>query len=417
MRALAACLLLVGAGPLLAACGRDEQAAPAAPAHATAAPAPIGTAPPPSARPPDPGEVTAGTPDCVAIWNEQEDRPAPRFPAVQIDLTRSTLDGSSVPVCRYAFHDDERAQSFFAFLAPLGVEWPVDQGLVSDVTPEVAAAFAPGQEHAVAPDGAILPQPPEVGHGASSDCVAIWNARVGGGSEPWPYPRVQVAVYVATQGYGCAYRFYDARRFAVWSALLTPTGPVWPPDQGHGGRLTPQALAGFERWRDGAVDRRGAIHGVVASVPDEASTLPVGTHLTPDRAGDPARPALAGTDELPVPVWRYPAARDGLAALIVGTVRVDRATGCVTLDGHPTLWPTGTWVTPRPLVVHLPGRVAVRPGDRIEGGGGEGPAGWARSLAEPSIDGRTDALDCLDAGGSVTALNAAGEVRATHRPR
>jgi len=65
----------------------------------------------------------------------------------------------------------------------------------------------------------------------------------------------------------------------------------------------------------------------------------------------------------------------GMDAIVAGVVEVDPSAGCVWLsdtDGarYPVVWPAGTGAHSDPLEIALADGQLVRPGDRVEGGGG-----------------------------------------------
>ena len=65
----------------------------------------------------------------------------------------------------------------------------------------------------------------------------------------------------------------------------------------------------------------------------------------------------------------------GMDAIVAGVVELDPAAACVWLsdsDGarYPVVWPAGTAAQPDPLQITLADGQLVRPGDRVEGGGG-----------------------------------------------
>ena len=67
--------------------------------------------------------------------------------------------------------------------------------------------------------------------------------------------------------------------------------------------------------------------------------------------------------------------RGGRDAIVSGIVEVDLDTGCVWLsdpDGtrYPVIWPVGTSARSDPFGITVEGDRVVRPGDRVEGGGG-----------------------------------------------
>ena len=80
------------------------------------------------------------------------------------------------------------------------------------------------------------------------------------------------------------------------------------------------------------------------------------------------------------------ASSGGMDAIVVGTVEVDRDTGCVWLadeggSRYPVVWPLGTVAELDPLRIVAANGMVILPGDGLEGSGGYVPAANATDAA------------------------------------
>ena len=98
-----------------------------------------------------------------------------------------------------------------------------------------------------------------------------------------------------------------------------------------------------------------------------------------------------------------------MAALLRGTLEIDRDRSCVLLSGKPVVWPAGTTLTTDPPELHIPGGLSARSGDVITGGGGEVPGTAIRETALRIEGDLTTALSCAPTDTEVMVFTARGD--------
>lgn len=110
------------------------------------------------------------------------------------------------------------------------------------------------------------------------------------------------------------------------------------------------------------------------------------------------------------------AGQDEMSAIVRGTLQIDIDRGCISLSGKPVVWPARTTLSTDSVELRLPDGLSARPGDLVEGGGGEIPAPWLAQTPMTINGDVAAALACAPGATDVVVFTARGERLRVSRP-